>query len=105
MLRAMLLIVLWSGRASCLRSAPLSSRRATLMGAAAATLPLAQRALAFDLPPLDQFEDPKARAARAKMPNPPATAQQAAAFYVCAAASNPGPVACVCLPSLLLCCC
>ena len=77
-----LLLALWAVPATSLQSgAPLASRRAALLGAAAATLPLSQRALAFNLPPLASFEDPKARAAAAKQSNPDKTSQQAAAFY------------------------
>lgn len=58
-----------------------AGRRAVLSAAsAAAALPL-HAAIAFDLPILEDFDDPKARAAAAKKPNPPLEKQQWAAFY------------------------
>ena len=58
-----------------------NNRRSVLAGAAAAlSLPL-QKALAFDLPLLEEFDDPAARRAYARMPNPELKKQQSSAFY------------------------
>ena len=87
--------------ASALRSdAFVISRRGVITGAAAATLPLRQAAKAFDLPPLEEFDNAAARGYAAKKPNPPLAAQQSKAFYavstgdvdsLCAAQSPPLP--------------
>jgi hypothetical protein len=55
------------------------SRRALLGGAVAFTSSSA--ASAFDLPPLEEFENPRSRRSFAKMPNPPVGKQQSSAFY------------------------
>jgi len=57
-------------------------RRAVLTSAASAAVavPL-QAARAFDLPSLEEFDNPKARAAAAKKGNPPIEKQQSSAFY------------------------
>jgi len=62
--------------------APGVSRRAALSGAAAISgsfVPLSARA--FDLPALDEFENPVARAKYAGMKNPDLTKQQSLIFY------------------------
>jgi len=56
-------------------------RRAILSAAATTVVAPLHAALAFDLPILEDFEDPKARATAAKKPNPPLEKQQWAAFY------------------------
>ena len=56
-------------------------RRALLSSAAAAAVAPLQAAQAFNLPPLSEFDNPKARAAASKQANPPLSEQQSAAFY------------------------
>ena len=75
------------GGALRLESLAVSSRRnAIALGATALVTPLAGRA--FDLPALEEFDDPKARKFAARQPNPPATKQQWAAFYAVTTGDN-----------------
>jgi len=55
------------------------SRRAVLAGTFAGALPLS--ASAFDLPPLEEYDNPKARKAAAARANPGPGKQQSTAFY------------------------
>ena len=59
------------------------SRRAVLSGAGAAVF-TALPANAFDLPGLEEFEDPAARRYAAKQPNPSPGSMQSKAFYAVA---------------------
>lgn len=65
------------------------TRRAVLLSSTAAIMPIQQAAHAWDLPTLEAFDDPKARAAAAKMKNPPAAKQQSSAFYAVSTGDQP----------------
>ena len=68
---------------------PLGRRSAVLQGAAAAVFGTAVNpALAFNLPPLEEFEDPQARRYYANLPNPDMSGMQSKAFYAVATGDN-----------------
>ena len=76
---ASVLLLAASAAALRLPETGIARRQALALGAGLLSAP--RSSSAFDLPILEQFDDPKARKKAASMPNPPATKQQSSAFY------------------------
>lgn len=94
-LRAATLVLfsLFAGSAALRASVPrATTRRSALQGAASVVTALAlpSAVFAFDTPSLEAYDDPKAKAQFAPLPNPPLAKQASAAFYAISTGDLPG---------------